>query len=152
MTESESIRPGHIPWQAVKRASKAFRTSTSQTFDGFHVSQWASLEPIAIDATAKLFCLSLALGMLPEQIRTVVAAAITKATDGFRIVGLFPAYYRLLIRTVQPLAQRWEAAQPNKHFSFTAGRSAVLTVWAQVAKQEVTSAIGRPSSATLLWD
>ena len=146
------IQPGSIPWQEVRAASRTFRKSTSQTYDGFHVCQWQHLEPIALEVTAKLFCLSLALGMLPEQVRAVVAAAIPKTTAGYRTVGLFSSYYRLLMRTVRPLAQDWEANHPNRLFSFTSGRSAVLTVWGQVAKQEVTSAIGRPSSATILWD
>ena len=46
----------------------------------------------------------------------------------------------------------WEAALPNNTFSFSASRSAGFAVWAHTAQQELTSAIGRPSSATVLWD
>ena len=100
----------------------------------------------------QLFQLSIALGILPEQIRAVVATAIPKATEGFRTVGLFSAYCRMLMRTCSPLFKKWEGRHPNRHFSFSAGKSAVLTVWSQAAQQELTSAIGRPSSATILWD
>ena len=145
--------PGEIiKGSDVAEASASFRKSISQTYDGMHVSHWQHLEHRRQDITAKLFQLTLAIGMMPEQVAAVVATAIPKATTGFRTVGSFAAYYRMLMRTCSPLLKQWEAAHPNKHFSFTAGKSAVLTVWAQAAEQELTSAIGRPSSATILWD
>ena len=134
------------------KASASFRKNTSQTFDGLHVCHWHHLSEEALEITAHLFCLTIALGMLPSQIRAVVATAIPKATTGYRTIGLFPAYYRLLVRTASPMLKEWEEAHPNRIFSFSAGRSAVLTVWAQAAQQEVTSAIGKPSCATVLWD
>ena len=80
----------------------------------------------------------------------VVATAIPKATNGFRAIGSFSSYYRMLVRTTSPLYRQWEQEHPNKMFSFAAGRSAVTTVWAQAAQQEISSAIGKPSCATIL--
>ena len=112
------------------------------------------LQNDAQEINAKMLCFSIAVGdvcpFLP--ISSSFATAIPRATEGFRIIGSIPAYYRLLARTFSPQFRGWEARRPNRHFSCAAGRSAVLTVLAQTAHQELTSAIGRPSSATVLWD
>ena len=136
----------------VREASRSFRVGTAQTYDGVHVRHWASLEERGQDIVAKLMCLSLALGTLPRQIRAVIATAIPKAKAGYRTIGLFSAYYRTLVRTTSPSMRQWELHHPRKFYSFSAGKSAVLTVWAQTAHLEMTSAIGKPSSATILWD
>lgn len=141
-----------ITGQNVAEASGSFRATTAQTYDGLHVRHWSSLEKEGQEIVAKLMCLSLALGVLPKPLRAVVAAAIPKATIGYRTIGLFPAYYRTMVRTLKDQFGNWEHEHPRRFYSFAAGKSAVLTVWAQTAQQEITSAIGKPSSATLLWD
>ena len=150
--ESSTHKLQQISAADVAEASRSFRTSTAQTFDGLHVRHWAAIEEEGQDLIAKLMCLSLALGTLPAQLCAVVAAAIPKATIGFRTIGLFPAYYRTMVRTLSPQFRQWEHNRQRTFFSFAAGKSAVLTVWAQAAHQELTSTIGKPSSATVLWD
>ena len=81
-----------------------------------------------------------------------MAAGIPKATEGYRTVGLFPAFYRLMVKVTSPEVKDWELENPRTFFSFASGRSAVLTVWEQAATQELTSAIGKPSSGQALWD
>ena len=151
-TNSCQSNKQHITAQQVEVASNSFRPGTAQTYDGVHVRHWARLQVIGQDLVAKLMCVSLALGTLPRQIQAVIAAAIPKATTGFRTIGLFAAFYRTLIRVVTDHYRGWEQTHSRTFFSFTAGRSAVITVWAQAAQQEITSAIGKPSAATLYWD
>ena len=117
-----------------------------------HVKHWSAIEKTGQELVAKLMCLSLALGTLPRPIRSVAAAAIPKATAGHRTICLFPAYYRVMVRSLKDQFSEWEWAHQRKFFSFAAGRSAVLTVWSQTAHHELTSAIGKPASATILWD
>ena len=136
----------------MRETSKSFRSSTAQTYDGIHVKHWAALEDEGQDLLATFMCVTLALGALPSQIRTVVAAAIPKTSEGYRTIGLFPAYYRTLVRAVSPDLEEWEQMHPRKFYSFSAGRSAVYTVWSQTAQQELASAIGKPHSVTVLWD
>ena len=142
----------HITAEQVSMVSKSFRPGTAQTYDGLHVRHWAHLQTPGQDLVAKLMCLSLALGTLPSPIQAVVATGIPKATTGFRTIGLFSAFYRTLIRAVTDQFRAWEQVHSRTFFSFIAGRSAVMTVWAQAALQEVTTVIGKPSAATILWD
>ena len=141
-----------ISAQDIAEASKSFRPGTAQTYDGMHVRHWASIEAEGQELLAQMMCLTLALGTLPAPLRSVAAAAIPKATTGYRTIGLFPAYYRVLVRSITYHLRSWEQAHQRKFFSFSSGKSAVLTVWAQAAHHELTSAIGKPSSATVFWD
>eukprot|EP00959_Pyramimonas_sp_CCMP1952_P113632 2375389-Pyramimonas_sp.AAC.1 len=63
-------------------------------------------------------------GVLPRQISAVLLALLSKATGGFRPIGVFCPWCRVWGRLRRPHAQDWERQHPRRHWATGAYRGA----------------------------
>eukprot|EP00974_Lingulodinium_polyedra_P040884 3929320-Lingulodinium_polyedra.AAC.1 len=62
----------------------------------------------------------LAIGHLPSQVRAVLSVLLQKkGKSGCRLIALFPALYRLILKASQPSLRQWAQQQDNSFYNFT---------------------------------
>ncbi len=113
---SRMRRLPRITVEELRSAAKAFRPSTSSTFDGFHVKHFALLGDEGLATVAELLEVIEATGMWPSQVSLVTTPMIPKPKGGFRVIGLMPSLYRLWAKARRSAALEWEHAH---HRSFS---------------------------------
>ena len=84
------------------RASASFAWATASSYDGFHPKHWAHLGPRGTIAMAAFVGMTLAMGCMPSQLQATLSVLLPKVTPGFRIVGLFPSLYRVVVQQQKP--------------------------------------------------
>jgi len=121
-------------------ASRSFPWKTATSYDGFHPRHWSLLGEKGLGVVAKFAGLCLALGAMPSQLNTTLSILIPKATSGFRTVGLFPSFYRILVKQQQPRVREWEAKNRHPAFSFQGGRTLCTRSGARLPLQNMPPA------------
>ena len=124
----------HCIAEALSATARSFGTQTVESYDGFHVAHFGMLGQEGAQLLADLAQVMLAQGRVPTAIRAMLLILLPKATEGYRSIVLFPAIYRVLIRSVRPYMDRWQKEKDFPHFSFNAGKSAIKAVWIQAAE------------------
>ena len=132
----------------VRSAARAFKKRTSQTYDGFHVRQWAMLSDQGTECLAQLLYICIRLGTLPRQHRLVTMMLLPKSSSGNRVVAAFTSLYRLAMRLLRPLLSVWEARVRWPWASYQPGNSCLQAVWH--AAQRAERARQRGQVVTLL--
>eukprot|EP00974_Lingulodinium_polyedra_P092128 8927735-Lingulodinium_polyedra.AAC.1 len=89
-------------------------------------------------------------GAFPAQLAWVVMALLSKATGGYRPIGIFPMLYRLYGRLRLPIFRAWECRFELDEFACGPGKAAADTVWRQAIAAESATATGGHAGALLL--
>ncbi len=135
----------------LRAASRSFRAETSQTYDGLHVKHFSLLSDAALETLAAIMEAMESGGRVPSQIHLVTMPTLPKPSGGFRLIGIFPATYRLWARVRKPYAEAWETNNDRPFFAAAAGRGAVDVVWRQALRAEAAVA-SQSHAASVLTD
>ena len=81
-----------------KQAAAQFTWRTAISYDGFHPRHWTLLTNKGLSIVSRFAGLCLAMDTMPSQLTSTLSVILPKATQGFRTVGLFPSFYRVLVK------------------------------------------------------
>ena len=137
--------------EQLRAASAAFPRTTSETYDGFHVSHYRLLSDAALDVLASILELCECLCVMPSEIQTVEIALIPKPKGGHRPIGVYSSLERLHGKARQDDINLWMAGNAREYFANSRGSGAFDVVWAQAVRAESAKTKGRHYCA-LLWD
>ena len=99
---------------------------------------WLS-EP-ALEALAALFNITTVTGVFPRQVARLLAPMLPKKAGGHRLIGLFPAYYRLWARSSVEQVKAWEQVIEQPWMAASTGRQPTDSVWrTEVLAEEAQS-------------
>ncbi len=135
----------------LRSASRSFSLGTSQTYDGMHVRHFSLLSDAALETLAAIMEAMERGGRVPSQIHMITMPTLPKASGGCRLIGIFPAAYRLWARVRKPYAEAWETENDRPFFAAAAGRGAVDVVWRQALRSEAAVA-SQSHAASVLTD
>ncbi len=138
-----------VDGESIKAAALSFKTSTSSTFDGFHVRHFGMVCDAAREATAKILNAVEAGGIWPTQVALVITPMIPKPKGGFRVIGAMPALYRIWAKSRREIAVDWERKHQRNYYATSPGTGPIDVVWAQAAKQEAGAAKGEVAGMVL---
>ena len=97
----------------IREAAKTFSLTTAGQTDGWKMRHFTLLSDKSLEALAWLFRLTDTTGLIPQQLCRIILPMIPKKTTGFRLIGLYSAYYRLWACCRAPLAAAWEETNKN---------------------------------------
>ena len=140
----------YITAESFRAASGGFSTSTSSTYDGFHVTHWKHLSPQGTEAMASFLQLCFALGSMPTQCLASVGNLIPKAKKGNRQIAMLPSIYRVAVKHEGEKLRQWEAQYAHPAFSFQSGQNCLHRVFIQSAQAESATAGGAKSIGMVL--
>ena len=126
-----SLRAGDL-----RRAASTFGIRTAVQLDGLRLKQLSWLSAQALEALAAMFDVTSVTGVFPRQVCRVLAPMLPKKAGGHRLIGLFPAYYRLWSRTVVGQVRDWEAAIDQPWMAASKGRQPTDSVWRSEVRAE----------------
>ncbi len=138
-----------VEGEAIKRAAKAFKASTSSTYDGFHVRHFGIVCNGAREAAARILDAVEECGLWPTQVALAITPMIPKPKGGFRVIGAMPALYRVWAKTRREAAVEWERDHQRGYYAASPGTGPLDVVWAQAARQEASAARGEVAGMIL---
>ena len=140
-----------ITADTLSATARSFGTNTVESFDGFHVVHFGFLGETGAKIFEQLVRIILCQGRMPGPLRAILSILLPKATTGYRSIALFPSMYRVILRGFRPDMTQWQAHKQYPHFSFSAGKSVVKTVFMQAAEAEL-AARAKCYHAAIMWD
>ena len=120
---------------------------TARQTDGFALRQYAWISDIGLRVLGQLMVVTDMTGFIPAQLARVCMPALPKKQAGFRLIGIFPSYYRLWARARCPLAAQWEITNHRPWMAAARGRQALDTVWQAEVRAEAARGRGELAAA-----
>ena len=131
--------------------SKLFPPKTCAML-GIHPRHFSHLPLESLDVLAKLFMLSEAIGVMPQQTMITIITLIPKPTAGVRPIGIFHSGFRLWAKARRSLVDDWETRCADMpEFAAAKHRSSTNVVWRHSMKGEFAKA-NRRHFAVIMWD
>ena len=113
----------------LRTAAASFNMRTAVQLDGIRLKQLSWVSDQALAALAALFNVTSVTGVFPRQVARLLAPMLPKKASGHRIIGLFPAYYRLWSRAVVGQVKMWEERVDQPWMAASTGREPTDAVW-----------------------
>ena len=105
--------------ESIREAIKRFPKGTSGGYDGFRIAHFGLLQDRGLEALAAMFSAAECRGAVPTHCAITKMPMLPKEV-GFRLIGVFSAFYRIWARARASLARAWEQAHDRPFWAAAA--------------------------------